>query len=190
MSFERVIKLPLDRIGVLIGKGGKVKAEIEKKCGVKIEVDSKTGEVLIKSTGNLTESLPLKAVDIVTAIARGFSPMRAFRLLDENTVLNIIDLKNYAGKSKSNLQRIKGRIIGLNGKARRIIEELTESSISVYGHMVAIIGDVDQVKTATDAVIMLATGSPHKVVYNMLQKIRTKAKMDRLKLWEGGESYV
>ncbi|MCS7116216.1 MAG: KH domain-containing protein [Nitrososphaerota archaeon] len=186
MSFEKVVKLPMERIGVLIGKGGKVKAEIEKKCGVKLEVDSKTGEVVIKSTGDLAESSPLKAVDIVTAIARGFSPVKAFRLMDENTVLNIIDLKNYAGKSKSNLQRIKGRIIGLNGKARRVIEELTEANISVYGHMVAIIGDVDQVKSATDAVVMLATGSPHKVVYNMLQRLRTKAKMDRFKLWEEG----
>jgi len=34
MSFEQIIKIPQDRIGVIIGKGGRVKEEIEQKCNV------------------------------------------------------------------------------------------------------------------------------------------------------------
>ncbi|MGI0011116.1 MAG: KH domain-containing protein, partial [Nitrosopumilaceae archaeon] len=35
MSFEKSVLIPLDRIGALIGKAGKVKSKIEKICSVK-----------------------------------------------------------------------------------------------------------------------------------------------------------
>ena len=43
----------------------------------------------------------------------------------DDTFLEVIDLREYVGKSKSALNRIRGRIIGLNGKSRKIIEELS-----------------------------------------------------------------
>jgi len=72
----------------------------------------------------------------------------------------------------------------LRGKARRVIEELTGAYLSVYGHTVAIIGDIEQVKLAEEAVHMLASGSAHSTVYSMLQRARTQKKLERLKLWE------
>ncbi len=127
---------------------------------------------------------PFKAVEIVTAIARGFSPKRAFRLLEEDTVLNIIDLRDYQGKSPGTLIRIRGRLIGLAGKSRRLIEELTGADVSVYGHTVGIIGVQEEAKLASEAVGSLAAGTSHRSVYNMLQKARTRAKQERLILWE------
>ena len=47
MSFQHIVKIPKERIGVLIGKGGKVKQQIEERCGVKIEIDSETGDTMI-----------------------------------------------------------------------------------------------------------------------------------------------
>ncbi|HDM45199.1 MAG TPA: RNA-processing protein, partial [Candidatus Bathyarchaeota archaeon] len=47
MMGSTYVKIPKDRIGVLIGPEGKVKEAIEKKLGVKIKVDSKEGDVLI-----------------------------------------------------------------------------------------------------------------------------------------------
>ncbi|MGQ9469530.1 MAG: KH domain-containing protein [Nitrososphaerales archaeon] len=184
MSFQRNLKLSLDRIGVLVGKNGAIKSEIERRCNVILSVDSKTGEVTIDSRGDIVQSQPFKAIDIITAIGRGFSPQRAFKLLNEDIVLYIVDLRDYVGKSHSSLERIKGRIIGLGGKSRRFIEELTDAYISVFGHTVSIIGRTDEVRLALDAIDMLSSGSTHKTVYNMLQKARTKAKMDRMKLWE------
>lgn len=157
---------------------------IEEECKVSLEIDSKSGDVLIRLAGDLEEANPFKAVEIVNAISRGFSPERAFRLLEDGQTLLIIDLREYAGKSKNSLTRIKGRIIGLKGKARRVIEELTGAYISVYGHTVAIIGDIEQVKLAEDAVRMLASGSTHSTVYSMLQRAKTQKKLERLKLWE------
>ncbi len=184
MSFEQSIKIPLDRVGVLIGKDGRVKDMIEKSCGVRLDIDSEHGEVIIRGNAPIERMEPFKAVELVTAIARGFSPDKAKRLLDEDTILQIIDLKEYTGKSRNALERIKGRIIGSNGKARRLIEELSEAYISVHGHYVAIIGKPEEVKIAMEAVTMLARGSMHKSVYNMLESARRRAKMERLKLWE------
>lgn len=176
--------MPQDRIGVLVGRGGNVKSEVEEKCSVNISIDSETGEVQVTAKGDISKTEPFKAVNIVTAIARGFSPHRAFRLLDEDVILEIIDLRNYIDKSKRALTRIRGRIIGLNGKSRRLIEELSGGYISVYGHTVAIIGTGEEVKSAGDAVKMLASGSAHRTVYKKLQKARSQRKLDRLKLWE------
>jgi ribosomal RNA assembly protein len=65
-----------------------------------------------------------------------------------------------------------------------MIEELTGAHVSVYGHMVGVIGSFHEVKLATDSIAMLAKGSMHKSVYNMLQEARRRDKMDKMRLWE------
>jgi ribosomal RNA assembly protein len=183
MEFVKVVKVPRDRIGVLIGKNGEVKDMIEHTFGVKLEIDSSSGDVRISTAGSEDVNV-LKAVEFVDAIAKGFSPERARRLLDDESMLNVIDIKYYTGDSIKALERVKGRIIGREGKARKIIEELTDTYISVHGHYVGIIGEANNVKLATDAVTMIINGSMHSSVYSMLQRARSKRKLDRMKLWE------
>ncbi|AIC15999.1 KH domain-containing protein [Nitrososphaera viennensis] len=187
MSFQHNVKLPRERIAVLIGKGGRVKQDIEKRCGVAIEVDSESGDAVITTGENKpVEQIEMfKAVEIISAISRGFSPQRAMRLLEEEEMLfQQIDLRDYTGRSPSALERVKGRIIGEGGKSRRTIEELSGASMSVYGHTVSLIGTYHEVRLATDAIDMLCRGSMHKSVYNMLQEARRRDKMDRMRLWE------
>jgi ribosomal RNA assembly protein len=182
LSYEKLLRIPLDRVGVLIGKKGETKARIEESCAVTVAVDGQSGEVTLRST--TVEADPFRAANVVEAIARGFSPPRALKLLDPEMGLEILDLRDYAGKSENNLARIKGRIIGLRGKSRRVIEELTKCDVSVYGKTVAIIGEPGELRLAKEAVEKLAAGSQHKSVYNMLQRARTKRKMERILLWE------
>jgi len=185
MSFQHTIKIPKERIGALIGKGGRVKQQIEKRCGVKIEIDSETGDTMIMDNKSADHLEAFRAVEAITAISRGFSPDRAYRLFDDDELIfQQIDLRDYTGKSPNALERIKGRVIGEGGKARRMIEELSGAYISVYGHTVCLIGDFREVKLATDAIAMLAKGSMHKTVYNMLQSAKRRDKMDRMRLWE------
>jgi len=183
VSFEQTVKVPLERVGVVIGRGGSTRRSFEDALGVEIIVESRTGAVVVKSE-SAESGDPLRAVRVLEAIGRGFSPQRARRLIDEEAAFESIDLRDFAGKSANALGRIRGRIIGLNGKSRRVIEELTGCYLSVYGRSVAIIGDPGEMRLAIEAVKMLASGSPHRTVYNMLQKARTKRKLERVLLWE------
>ena len=183
MSFEQSVRVPLERIGAVIGKGGSTRKSFEEELGVVLSVDSKSGSVVVKCD-SIEKGDPMKAVRVVEAIGRGFSPQRAHRLLGEEVAFEVIDLRDFAGKSVNALGRIRGRIIGVNGKSRRVIEELTGCYLSVYGRSVALIGEPTEMRLAMEAVKMLASGSPHRTVYNMLQKARTKRKMERMLLWE------
>jgi len=180
------VKIPKDRVGVLVGPEGKTRQNIENRLSVQLQIESDSGDVTITLVKNVKDpSLLFKTKDVVTAIGRGFSPEHAFRLIrDEDAILEVVDLRTIFGKSESDIRRIKGRIIGMNGKTRRTIEELTDTNVAVYGHTVSIIGNFDQIEVARNAVQMLIDGSQHHSVYRFLQKKRRDLKKKMLELWE------
>ena len=163
--FEQVINMYPDRVGVLIGKKGSIKEQIEKYTNTTIEIDSKTGQVKIK--GDNVEDV-MTALNIVKAINLGFSPERAFALLDTDMNLHVIDLYEYIKRDPNDLKRVLGRIIGEKGKARRVIEETAEVYLSIYRHFVSIIGAFDNILMAKEAIKMLIEGAPHRAVYSYL----------------------
>jgi ribosomal RNA assembly protein len=180
------VKIPKERVGVLVGPDGRVKQNIEEKLKVELQVDSEGGDVKVLLTEKAEDpSLLFRAKDVVTAIGRGFSPEQAFRLIrDENAIFDVIDLRMIFGRSESDISRVKGRIIGMNGKTRRIIEELTDANVVVYGHTVGIIGTFEQADAARYAVQMLIDGSQHHAVYKFLANKRRELKKQMLELWE------
>jgi ribosomal RNA assembly protein len=184
MSFEKIVRIPSDRVGALIGKSGKVKSQIEKMCFVKITVDSESGEVEIASDGAVDQIQPFKAMEVITAIGRGFSPQNALKLMKDDNALHVIDLREFAGKSPQQIERIKGRLIGEGGRARTNMENLTNTNICVYGKTVSIIGEPHQIKIAITAISALSSGSKHSAVYGRLEANRRREKLDRLQLWE------
>ncbi|MBR9676196.1 RNA-processing protein [Candidatus Woesearchaeota archaeon] len=168
-EFSYELKIPKDRIAVLIGKDGETKEKIESSTNTKIDVDSKEGEITVIGK----EALSLyTAREIIKAVARGVNPEIALELLKPDHSFELIDINQYAKNKQNHLQRIKGRIIGREGKTRQIIEELTNTHISVYGKTVSIIGEYEWVTTAKRAVESLITGSPHSSVYKWLEKKR------------------
>jgi len=167
----------MKRIGVLIGPNGSTKARIEKETGVKILVDSETGEVTIDESNAPDPMSGLKVRDLVKAIGRGFSEEKAFKLLRDDVYLKVIDIRDFAGKSAKRVRQIKGRLIGKQGKTRGIIEDLTGVSMSVYGHTVSLIGDIVELEVASRAVEMVLKGSEHSTVYRFLERMRSEMKL-------------
>ncbi len=174
------VKIPKERIGVIIGKDGKVKSEIEKRTGTKLFVNSETGLVRIVLKESSDPSKILVARSIAEAIGRGFSPEHAYYLLNENYVLDILELDLSGKLSKNSLTRIKGRIIGEKGKTRRIIEESTDTFVSIYGKTAAIIGEYEAVRFAREAILMLINGAPHSAVYSFLRRARSELKRKKI----------
>jgi ribosomal RNA assembly protein len=180
------VRIPKERVGVLIGPDGKVKQRIEEKFMVELLIDGDSGGVTVVLSEKASDpSLLFRAKDTVTAIGRGFSPEQAFRLLrNDDDVFDFIDLRAVFGRSESDIKRVKARVIGANGKTRKLIEELTEASMVVYGHTIGFIGSFEQVDVARNAVQMLINGSQHHTVYKYLQRKRSEFKKQRLELWQ------
>ena len=173
-------RIPQDRLGVLIGPEGGTKKRLEEQPGTRVDVDSQTGEVTIDESGAQDPVLALKARDVVQAIGRGFSEARAFRLLDEDVYLEVLDIKDFA-RTPARVEQIRARVIGTRGKTRRLIEELTGVDVSVLGHTVSLVGPTFEMAIAREAVIMLLRGSEHATVYRFLERKRAD-----IKAWQMG----
>jgi len=167
-EFSYEIKIPQERVAVLIGKDGETKKEIEELTGSKLDI-SKEGDIMITGDDGL---LLYTTKEIIKSIARGFNPKTAMLLIKQDYAFEMIDMKDIAGKSQNTMQRLKGRVIGKGGRAREEIERLTNTYISVYGKTIGIIGETVQVSIARQAVAMLLQGSMHKSVYQFLEKKR------------------
>ncbi|XHH09631.1 MAG: pre-rRNA-processing protein PNO1 [Candidatus Bathyarchaeia archaeon] len=185
-NLDSFVRIPKERVGILVGPEGKTKTYIEEQMKVNLAVDSEDGGVTITlGEGQNDPSMLLRAKDLVTAIGRGFAPEVAFRLIrNEDDVFDMVDLRIVFGRSEADIKRIKGRIIGSEGKTRRLIEELTEANVAIYGHTVGIIGSFEEADAARNAVQMIVEGCEHKTVYRYLQRKRTEMKKEKLQLWE------
>ena len=162
------IKVPKERIAVIIGPSGSIKKKIEETAKIGLEINSDDGQVEIKTEDD--PILALKAAEVIKAIARGFSPEKAFELFYEDfLMLDIIDLSEAANTPKE-LARLKGRIIGREGKTREIAEKLINVKMSVYGKTVSVIGFPEQTTIIRTAVDMLINGVNHGTVYSFLEK--------------------
>ena len=150
------VLVPKERINVI--KDRKAKENVERSTNVKLSFEENS--VIINGDG-----LELfTAKNIVKAIARGFAPDKAMRLLKDDEVLEIIEIEEHENK----LKVIKARLIGTDGKTRKMIERFSGCSVSVYGKTVSVIGKYEQINVAREAVKMVIRGAKHSKVYSFL----------------------
>lgn len=171
---QEIIKVPKDRLGVIIGKDGETKRHLERLTDVKLDINSKKGEVTVTRYIGRGSEKSIKASDVVKAMALGFSPRKAFKLLEPKVYIEIIDLRDYVGKSNKEIRRVKSRIIGKQGKARENIQRLTDTKVSVKDKKVAVIGDIKGVNSAKMGIEKIIEGTPHSLVYKKLEKEKRK----------------
>jgi ribosomal RNA assembly protein len=165
----KYLKIPLDRIGVLIGQKGENKKDLEERTGLKINIDSKAGEVVIDDHETEDPLMVIKTENIIKAIGRGFSPEKALVLMNDDADFFVFNLYDYVGKKESHVRRLKSRVIGKEGKTKRVLEELIDAKISIYGHTIAIIADLERMNILKKSVDMLLTGSKHATVYRFVE---------------------
>jgi ribosomal RNA assembly protein len=179
------VRVPIDRIGVIVGKEGTVKKKLESLFGVKLMIDGSTGDIEIQFDPSNADRLKIEKLRaMLNAIGVGFSPPKALRLSEDDMFLEIIDLQELVGKSPQELERIKGRIIGKGGRAWKNIEEMTGTLLSVHGRYVGIIGGLEGSEATKNAIMMLVEGKQHKSIYKYLEKMRRELKRRSLQIWE------
>ncbi len=176
---ELLARIAKDRIGVLIGKSGETKLEIEKAARCTLHIDSDTGEVNANWFDDSDPIIRIKMPDVIRAIGRGMAPVRAITLLEDDVHLKMYDIREWVGRQPNQIKRMRGRIIGRNGRIRELIEELSGVELVVYRSTVVVVGDIDSLALGTSALERVLSGAEHGTVLKFLETERRRQRMDR-----------
>src|SRR3989344_8346834 len=172
-EFAYELRIPKERIAVLIGTRGEMKRALERETKTKLGVESFEGDIRITGKDALLLYL---CREIVRAIGRGFNPEIAMQLLKQDYSFDMVSIQDYS-RNAADLERLRGRVIGEGGKSRKTIEELTQTTVCIFGKTVGIIGPAEQMVNARRAVESLLGGSPHAHVYRWLEKKRKEMRL-------------
>ena len=138
--------------------------ELEDKLGVKILI--RGTQVEISGKEEIDEYF---ASRVLEALDYRFLVDDALFLKDEKYDFKVLHIKDHT--NRSDLDVVKGRIIGLKGKTLKVLSDLTGCELAVRDNEVAIIGPVERVHEAEEAVIALIKGSKQGNVYAHLEKL-------------------
>lgn len=111
----------------------------------------------------------MRAKEVVRAFGRGFDFDDALDMADEEYILDVMTISDFAGKSKNRQIIMRGRVIGSQGKSKKIIEKYTGAKIAVHGKTVSVMGKWENVKLAREAVELILRGAKHTTVFKMVE---------------------
>ncbi|MBS3076403.1 hypothetical protein J4481_01530 [Candidatus Pacearchaeota archaeon] len=143
----------------------KNKKKLEKILNIKITNRGK--EVNIEGSPE-DEYIAEKVID---AINFGFPFSYAVSIKKEEKEFEILNVKDYT--TKQNYERIRGRIIGKEGKTLKTISNLTGCNLEINENKVGIIGNPELIKNAQDAIIEIVQGSKQTNVYSRAERNKT-----------------
>jgi len=148
----------------------KNKKKLQDKLNVKITNRGK--EVSLSGTPE-NEYIAEKVID---ALNFGFPFSTALYLKEEDFDLEIMNIKDHT--TRKDLERVRARIIGKNGKTLSTLSQLTKCHFEVKDNNIAIIGPPENIQNAHQAVIFLIKGSKQGNVYTLLEKHQVKEPFD------------
>lgn len=156
------VKIPKKRIN-LLRKNSKQFENAEELSKTKIMIEEED----IAIEGDSFDVYKTKSV--IKAFGRGFDLKEALNLLDDDYGLEIINLPDLINSEKRMIV-VKGRIIGNEGKTKKLIEEYTDTKIAVQGKTVSILGRWDKINLSKEAVLKLINGASHQALYRWLER--------------------
>ena len=148
----------------------KNRKKLEKELGVKIT--GKGGEITIHGS----PENEYVAEKVIEALEFGFPFSVALLIKDEDFMFESLKIKDYT--RRKDLEKVRARIIGKEGKTLRTLNELTKCYFEIVGNRVGIIGEPEYMRNATEAMISLIRGAKHANVYAFLEKHQVKPVFD------------
>jgi len=164
------IAFPLERLPVLIGEKGAAKRNLQYVGKIKLDIDSKTGEVTVTAKNS---TRLWQATRMLDALASGFPPEIARKLFKQGHDYQLVDLKDFARK-KGDVPRIKSRLIGRGGAAKRKLQGAAQVWLNIGDKRVGIIGEARNVEIARNAINMLASGTSHLRAFLFIEEQQIK----------------
>ena len=116
------------------------------------------------------------ALEVLEAVNAGFSVDRALQLKQEGMMLQTLNIKNIT--KRSDLERVRARIIGKKGKTLKTLNNLTDCDLAMSGNKIGIIGHPDEMEDAVQSVTSLIQGSKQGNVYSRLERQRKQKRLD------------
>jgi ribosomal RNA assembly protein len=151
-----------EELSNIIGKKGRKIKRIKKELGIDVKIDENLE--IDKKKCKLND---FELQNIFDALAMGFDVDTCLKLRDFNYDFFRLDLKSLR---ESRRRIIKGRILGREGKIKKIIEENTDCKLKIFKNKIGIIGESENVEIAKRAVEMLMRGKDFNAVKRWLEK--------------------
>ncbi len=167
MIHTQEILIPKARIAALIGEKGASRKLIEKAGKIKLWIESDTGNIKIISKDPTTVWI---AESVIEAVGRGFSPQDAILLFKDDYSFELIDMREFSGKSKDRQKTMRGRIIGTEGKVKGVIQKYTGVKIAIQGKTIGIIGKTEDAFMARQAVERILSGAKQGSAFGFLRE--------------------
>ncbi len=146
----------------------KNKNKLEEKLNIELNIKGK--KVTLKG-----ESLDeYEATLVLDAINFGFSAQKALLIKEQGMLFRIINIKKFT--QKKNLEQVRSRAIGKQGKTKKTIEHLTNSHIVIKENEIGIIGAPESINSLITALTSLIRGKKQSTTYAFLEKQRSLAK--------------
>lgn len=174
-SEYRRVRVPPHRFTPLRSQWETLIAPVVEHMKLQVRFNTKTRSVELKTSAETLESSALqKSADYIAAFMMGFELQDAVALLRlDDLFVDSFTVRDVKLLSGDHLSRAIGRIAGQDGKTRYAIENATRTRIVVADQHIHILGAVQNIKVARDAICDLVMGAPPGKVYN---KMRTVAK--------------
>lgn len=150
----------------------RTKPELEKILNVKIKIQGKKVTIEGSPMDEYEASLVLDAINF------GFSAKKALSLKNENLLFRILNIKKIT--RKKNLQDVRARVIGKEGKTRKTIENITNSEVLIKDNEIGIIGNAESIDEISTIITNLVRGTKQSNVYRYLEKMNARQKSEKL----------
>ena len=167
------IKVPQKRIKAYTDNDSAVLKKLHEDLGVEVKLSE--GDLEIEGDGGAVWVASM----VANAINFGFAPEKAYKLFNDEYYLEVIDLDTFFDRSEKLVERYLARVIGQEGKAKKVLEDLSDAHISVWEHKIAIIGTFEELHDAREAINRLLMGSTHAGVYAYLERNKKLRRMPR-----------
>lgn len=161
-----MIKLIMDKLPRII----KSRNKLEELLNVKIT--NRGNEIYIDGSPE-NEYIAEK---VILALDFGFPFSVAMEIKTEDLMTEMVNIKEYT--KQKDLARVRGRIIGTNGKILKTISELSNCHLELKDNKIAIIGHPELIRIAREAIISITKGTKPGNVYAYLEKHQPKNEVD------------
>ncbi|ETW86311.1 hypothetical protein HETIRDRAFT_44194 [Heterobasidion irregulare TC 32-1] len=181
-SETRRIPIPPHRMSPLKKGWINIFGPLTELLGLQVRMNVQRKSVEIRTSKHTKEVGALqKGADFVKAFSLGFDVNDAIALLRlDDLYLDSFEIKDVKTLHGDHLSRAIGRIAGQDGKTKFTIENASRTRIILADTKIHILGSVQNIKIARDAIVSLILGSPPGKVYAGLRTVSSRMRQRAL----------